>query len=120
MRDFDAARNRPAALDVAALQDSFAEIAERRGWRELHTPKNLAAAISVEAGELLALFQWLEPGASERAQLDSEQLAAAGSELADVMLYCLALCRRLELDPAALLTQKAAANQQRFLGPADD
>ena len=120
MRDFEATRNRPAPLDVAALQQSFADIARHRGWVQLHAPKNLAAAISVEAGELLALLQWLEPAASERARLDQDLLAAVGSEVADVMLYCLALCQRLDLDPATLLADKTAANRQRFLGAGDD
>ena len=35
------------------------EFAAAREWDQYHTPKNLAAAMSVEAAEVLEHFQWL-------------------------------------------------------------
>jgi len=39
---------------VEAVRDYVSE----RGWAEFHTEENLAKSISIEAGELLQLFQW--------------------------------------------------------------
>ena len=32
---------------------------EERDWDKFHSPKNLAMALSVEASELVEIFQWL-------------------------------------------------------------
>ena len=48
-------------LDVAKLQRRLAEFAAARNWQPFHTPKNLVAALSVEASELVEIFQWLTP-----------------------------------------------------------
>jgi NTP pyrophosphatase (non-canonical NTP hydrolase) len=39
-----------------------------RDWDKFHTPKNLAVSISIEAGELLEAFQWLESGTLDEPQ----------------------------------------------------
>jgi len=46
-------------LDIAKINHEFRAIAAANNWQAYHTPKNLAAAVSVEAAELLAEFQWL-------------------------------------------------------------
>lgn len=60
---------RPGAvteLDVTELQRRLVAFAAARDWGQYHTPKNLAAALSVEASELLEIFQWLTPEQSAR------------------------------------------------------
>ncbi|MFJ9910124.1 nucleotide pyrophosphohydrolase, partial [Actinacidiphila glaucinigra] len=47
--------------DLHALQRRLAAFAAARRWEPYHTPKNLAVALSVEASELLEIFQWLTP-----------------------------------------------------------
>jgi NTP pyrophosphatase (non-canonical NTP hydrolase) len=44
--------------EIARLQTALARFAKDRDWERYHTPRNLAALISSEAGELLALFRW--------------------------------------------------------------
>ena len=58
--------------DVAVLQRRLAEFAAARDWQPYHTPKNLVAALSVEAAELLEIFQWLTPEQAERVMEDPE------------------------------------------------
>ena len=45
--------------ELADLRDQLREFARARDWDQFHSPKNLAMALSVEAGELLEIFQWL-------------------------------------------------------------
>jgi NTP pyrophosphatase (non-canonical NTP hydrolase) len=45
--------------EITTLQNALRELARERDWEQFHSPKNLAAALSVEAAELLEIFQWL-------------------------------------------------------------
>ncbi len=45
-----------ACLDVAIIQEQLRTFAANRDWERLHSPKNLATALSVEASELLEIF----------------------------------------------------------------
>lgn len=59
--------------DLASQLDQFAR---ERDWQQFHSPKNLASALVVEAGELLEHFQWLTEAQSRA--LAAEQRDAVG------------------------------------------
>ena len=67
------------------LTSQLERFAQERDWQQFHSPKNLASALVVEAGELLEHFQWLTEDQSR--QLPPEKLDAVGAEIADVLLY---------------------------------
>ena len=104
-------------LDVAGLQRRLAEFAAARGWQPYHTPKNLASALSVEASELLEIFQWLTPEESARVMDDDGTAARARDEVADVLAYLLQFCEVLGIDPLAALDAKIDRNERRFPEP---
>ncbi|MFD7571871.1 nucleotide pyrophosphohydrolase, partial [Streptomyces sp. NPDC059810] len=85
--------------DVAGLQRRLAEFAAARDWQPYHTPKNLAAALSVEAAELLEIFQWSTPEQAERVMEDPESAHRVADEVADVLAYLLQFCEVLGIDP---------------------
>jgi NTP pyrophosphatase (non-canonical NTP hydrolase) len=95
--------------DLAAKLQRFAQA---RDWQPFHSPKNLAAALSVEAGELLEHFQWL--GEAQSRELSPEKRQAVGAELADVLLYLIQLASALGLDPVAEAEKKLALNERRY------
>ena len=101
-------------LDLAQLSRDFAAIARARDWSHLHTPRNLAAAITVEAGELLEIFQWdnRDVGA---VRADADTVERSADELADILMYLNALADALGIDLAAAVARKASANRARFL-----
>lgn len=99
-------------LDLDSLSASFAAIARQRGWSELHTPRNLACAISVEAAELLALFQWQLDG-STRPEAAPPARERVAEELADILLYCNALADALAIDLKSAVQRKAETNARR-------
>jgi NTP pyrophosphatase (non-canonical NTP hydrolase) len=100
----------------------LAEVAafnEARGWRSKHSAKDLAISVTVEAAELLELFQWKQESAVRA------DLTAAGpwrdhleSEVADVMIYLLSLCDLASVDPSDAIRKKLSRNEFRF--PAAD
>ncbi|WP_242426908.1 MULTISPECIES: nucleotide pyrophosphohydrolase [unclassified Streptomyces] len=100
--------------DVAGLQRRLAEFASARDWQPYHTPKNLAAALSVEASELLEIFQWLTPEQAERVMDEPGSAHRVADEVADVLAYLLQFCTVLGVDPLAALAAKIDRNEVRF------
>lgn len=82
---------------------------DERDWARFHAPKDLACAISVEAGELLDTFRW---SGSDTGVAGREE--AVRDELADVLIYCLYLADALGADPASLIGDKLAKNEARY------
>ncbi|MBI0296351.1 nucleotide pyrophosphohydrolase [Streptomyces sp. PRKS01-29] len=105
---------RTDGLDVAALQRRLAAFAAARDWQQYHTPKNLAAALSVEASELVEIFQWLTPEQSARVMEDEGKAARVEDEVADVLAYLLQFCEVLGVDALAALSAKIDRNEVRF------
>ncbi|MEV6738483.1 nucleotide pyrophosphohydrolase [Streptomyces sp. NPDC051104] len=104
-------------LTVARLQRRLADFAAARAWQPYHTPKNLVAALSVEASELVEVFQWLTPEESARVMEDPDTAHRVTDEVADVLAYLLQLCEVLGIDALAALDAKIDRNEERFPAP---
>ena len=91
------------------------EFARERDWEQFHSPKNLAMAMIVEAGELLEHFQWLTEAQS--LSLDAAKREPVAQELADVLLYLVRLADRLDIDLLDAASRKIVLNARKY--PAD-
>lgn len=101
-------------LEFEALVLEIRKFADARDWQKFHTPKNLAMALTGEAGELAAEFQWLTADESERNALSDEQLKAIELEIADVQIYLLRLADVLGIDIPKAVREKIQINEKRF------
>jgi NTP pyrophosphatase (non-canonical NTP hydrolase) len=97
---------------LQGLARQLDRFAQDRDWKQFHSPKNLASALVVEAGELLEHFQWLTEDQSR--QLAPDQLEAVGAEIADVLLYLVQLSDALGIDPVIAARTKLQANESRY------
>lgn len=97
-----------------ALKEEIRAFAQARDWEQFHTPKNLAMAITGEAGELAAEFQWLTVQQSTLEALSDEQLEAISLEIADVQIYLLRLADVLRVDVPTVVRKKLEINESRF------
>ncbi len=100
----------PDTLD--SLSQQVREFAQAREWGQFHSPKNLASALIVEAGELLEHFQWMTEEQSRR--LAPEKLEEVGSEIADVLLYLIQLSNVLGIDPVKAAQAKIEVNGRKY------
>lgn len=98
--------------ELAELRDALRRFASERDWDQFHSPKNLASALIVEAGELLEHFQWLTEAQSEN--LAPEQKAKVKDELADVLIYAIRLADKLGIDPLEAARDKIARNAEKY------
>ena len=88
------------------------EFAADRDWDQFHSPKNIAMALNVEAGELQEHFQWLTELQSK--QLDTETLDEVAEEIADVQLYLIRLADKLDIDIVASTLKKMEKNAKKY------
>lgn len=100
------------ADSLADLAHQLDRFARDREWHQFHSPKNLASALVVEAGELLEHFQWLTEAQSRA--LPPDKLHAVGAEVADVLLYLIQLASALGVDPIAAAQAKLKLNADRY------
>ncbi len=98
--------------DLESLRDQLRIFAAERDWNQFHSPKNLAAALAVEASELLEHFQWLTEAQSQ--QLPLETLDEVRAEVADVLLYLIRISDKLGIDLIEAANAKIALNAEKY------
>lgn len=86
---------------------------QKRNWEQFHKPKELAVTLSVEAGELLELFQW-KTNEEVAAMLDSTLKERVADEVADVAIILSYLCHDLNIDSDAAVRSKLEKNEARY------
>lgn len=83
-----------------------------RDWAQFHNARSLAAALSVEASELLELFIWAKD--AEVADIVDQRRDEIEAELADVGMLLAYLCHDLGVDLAAAVSRKMDANALKY------
>ena len=102
--------NTAGSLDE--LRDRLRRFARERDWDQFHSPKNLAMALIAEAAELIEHFQWLTP--EQAARLSKATREEVALECADVLLFLLRLCDKLDIDLAAAAKRKLVINAKKY------
>ena len=82
---------------------------DERNWRQFHNEKDLAISISLEASELLELFQWKTPE-----EVKETQLERIKEELADVLIYSYMMADNLQLDLDEIIEEKLIKNNLKY------
>ncbi len=80
-----------------------------RNWKQFHNPKDLALSISLEAAELLEVFQW--SGADTVCEKKKDKIA---EELADVLVYCIHMADTCGFDMDEIVQAKIKANNEKY------
>ena len=91
-------------MTTADVREQLEAFVAERDWAKFHTPSNLAKSISIEAAELLELFQWSD-------EADEDRLC---DELSDVLTYCHLLAYRLGVQPEELILQKLTTTRSKY------
>ena len=99
-------------MDFSDLARKLRDFAQERDWEQLHSPKNLSMALSVEVAELVEYFQWLTEDQSSSLEVD--ELAEVAAEIADIQIYLTRLADQLGVDIENAVTKKLAVNASKY------
>lgn len=100
---------------IQELKDLLRKFRDDRDWAQFHDPKNLAEAISIEAGELQECFLWKNK--EKIAQLlkeDVEFRKEVGEELADVVIFCLNFANATDIDVSSVVKDKIRKGNEKY------
>ena len=101
------------------MSDSLNELRARvnnfvseRDWAQFHSPKNLAMAMIVEAGEVVEHFQWMTE--QESRNLNAETKEQVGQELSDTFVYLLRIAEVCGIDLIEAANKKIDLNAKKY------
>lgn len=100
--------------DLNSLRKQATQFRDERNWEQYHNPKELAISLSLEAAELLEIFQWKSLPLVESLLQDTEFKSKIGHELADILIYLLLLSERLNIDLHEACVEKIAINREKY------
>lgn len=80
-----------------------------RNWKQFHNPKDLALSISLEAAELLEVFQW--SGSDTVCESKKDKIR---EELADVLVYCVQMADICGLNMDEIIQEKIKQNNEKY------
>lgn len=86
---------------------------QKRSWEQFHKPKDLAISLSIEAGELLEIFQW-KTNEEIAALIASESKQRILDEVADVAIMLSYLCHDLAIDLNSAVRSKLEKNEAKY------
>ena len=101
-------------VDLTVCLEHILAFRHARDWEKFHLPKELAAAIAIEAAELQELFLWKGIEEKETVKKDSERFKRVSEEVADITIFLLLLIHDLDIDLADVVNRKITANEQRY------
>ena len=101
-------------IDTPSLLKEIEEFVTERDWDQFHSVKNLSMALSVEASELVEIFQWMSEENSNRIESDPETIQKVRDELADILFYLLRIAHKTDTDLEKALLEKLEKNQKKY------
>ena len=104
-----------SSIDTMTIEDMTARIREfrdARDWNQFHNPKELAAALAIEAAELQEIFLWKDYQASNAAV--EEKNEALRDEIADIAMYLFELADNLGIDLLEAMAAKMEKNAAKY------
>ena len=89
--------------------DQILKFRDDRDWKQFHNPKDLAISISLEASELLEVFQWSGTDIDKEGKIEKIK-----EELADVMNYCVLMADVCGLNMDKIIQEKIKENNEKY------
>lgn len=99
-------------MTIAEITSRILAFRDARDWLQFHNPKEMAVAITAEAGELLQHFVWQQPDQIEQRAV--ERLPELKDEMADVGILLFELAHNLGVDLGQAMLDKVERNEKRY------
>lgn len=92
--------------EISEITNEIIKFRDARDWEQFHNPKDLALAISVEAGELLELFLWKD---AEKANIEKVK-----EELSDIFNFAFLIAHKYGFDVKEIILEKIKKNNEKY------
>ena len=99
-------------MDLEKIKKIIRKFSSDRNWDKFHTPKNLSMALSVEASELVEIFQWLSQ--EESKNINSKDIQYVKDEVADILIYLIRIADKLDIDLEEAILEKIEKNNKKY------
>ncbi len=94
------------------IKSRLLEFRSEREWEQFHDPRNVCAALAIEAAELQEIFLWAKD--SDLARRSLEQREQIEHEIADIAMLLTYLCHDLKIDLEICIANKIALNELKY------
>lgn len=101
-------------MTVKELKNKISSFSKERGWVEHDNPKDLAMALSIEASELMEIFQWIHSDEADCIKENEREFEHLREEIADVFWYLIRLCEHFQIDLTDAVEDKAVKNAVKY------
>lgn len=103
-----------STTNIAKLKKLMEDFVQERDWEQFHNPKDLSISLAIEAAELMEIFQWKENKPPSEVKKEAKTMEKIREELADVIIYSLAIANRLDIDVASAVQEKIEKNKKKY------
>jgi NTP pyrophosphatase (non-canonical NTP hydrolase) len=74
-------------MALEELETKVIELRDARDWAQYHNPKNLTISLSLEATEMLKIFQWKDQEEMKVLRADPEGRRRVKEKRGDILIY---------------------------------
>ncbi|MAH78957.1 MAG: nucleotide pyrophosphohydrolase [Rickettsiales bacterium TMED254] len=99
-------------MDETKIKLILRKFSKKRNWDQFHTLRNLATALSVEASELLEIFQWFNEDKTKK--IDKNLKNKISEEVADIMLYLIRFSDIAKINIEEECLKKIKKNKKKY------
>ena len=97
---------------IETITEKIRAFRDERDWQQFHNPKELAAAIAIEAAELQEIFLWKDH--AESLSATGERGEEIADEIADVAIYLFELADNLGIRLGEAIAAKMEKNAAKY------
>ena len=99
-------------MNYEKINNEIKKFVEERDWDQFHSPKNLSMALSVEASELVEIYQWQKE--DDYKNNDVKIKDAVKDELVDIFFYLMRMCHKTNIDLEKSFYEKMEKNRKKY------
>ena len=99
-------------MNYEKINNEIKIFVEERDWDQFHSPKNLSMALSVEASELVEIYQWQKEGDYKTDDVKIKD--AVKDELVDIFFYLMRMCHKTNIDLEKSFYEKMEKNRKKY------
>lgn len=101
-------------MEYKRILNEINKFAKDRDWDQFHSPKNLAMALSVEASELVEIFQWQEKDDYKLEKFKKKTYEETKEEVADIFYYLVRICEKMDINLEEAFYEKMIKNKKKY------